>query len=272
MMQRNFALSWVAILTILAFAATLSKVDACWKRRPSCHVSSPLVLTALSPGGTLTLGDDLTVQYRVTPGVTFANIKLRVTNRTGELVYLGANLPAEAGEHQAVWPKGKWNQQPHSGALANPRNGPYTVALVAETQDGGSFSCSIFLPTQLVLECDLEHGKPSKEEISSGLYRSMLDPKSAERLRIGLVQKAGKLAETVYALAPPYFADIIEEDLDNDPSELEIKSAHVRQVMQSAFGNGEYNVVLMNLRTGAGTRGVNGMPEGIIEAWTIMLR
>jgi hypothetical protein len=271
-MQRIFALSCIAILTTLAFAAALSEVDACWRRHPTCPVSSPLVLTALSPGGTLILGNDLTVQYRVAPGVPFTDINLRVTNRTGELVYLSPNLPVSAEEHQAVWPKAKWNQQPHSGASANPRNGPYAVALVAQTPGGCSISYAIFLPTQLALQCDLKHGKPSKEEISSGLYRPMLDPKSPERLRIGLVQKGGKLAETVYALAPPEFSDIVEEDLDNDPTELEIKSVHVRQVMQSTFGNGEYNVVLMNLRTGAGTRAVTGMPEGIIDTWTITLR
>src|SRR5262245_57411070 len=222
-MQRLCAFSCKALLTTLAFAAALSEADACWRRHPVGHVSAPLVLTALAPSETLILGNDLTVRYRVAPGARFTTIKLRVTNRTGELVYLSENLPASAGEHPAVWPKGKWNQQPHSGALANPRNGPYTVALSAWTADGGSISYSTFLPNQLALQCDLEHGKPSKEEISSGLYRPMLDPKNPERLRMGLVQKGGKLAETVYALDPPEFSDIIEEDLDNDPAELEIK-------------------------------------------------
>jgi hypothetical protein len=87
-----------------------------------------------------------------------------------------------------------------------------------------------------------------------------------------LVTKGGKLGQTVYASAPPSFSKIIEADLDNDPSELEVKSAHVQQTMQASFGDGVYNVVLTNLRTLAGTRGVDGMPEGIIEAWTITLR
>jgi hypothetical protein len=271
-MQRLCAFSCKALLTTLAFAAALGEVDACWRRHPSRHVSAPLILTALAPGETLILGDDLTVRYRVAPGAQFTHINLRVTNRTGELVYVSENLPTSAGEHPAVWPKGKWNQPPHSGALANPRNGPYTAALSARAADGGPISYSVVLPTRLALQCGLEHGKPSKEEISSGLYRPMLDPKSPERLRIGLVPKGGKWAETVYALAPPEFSEIIEEDLDNDPTELEIKSAHVRQVMQSTFGDGEYNVVLTNLRTGAGARGLAGMPEGIIETWTVTLR
>jgi hypothetical protein len=122
------------------------------------------------------------------------------------------------------------------------------------------------------LQCDLEHDKPSKDEISSGLHRSMVDSKSPDRLRIGLVPKDGKLADTVYALAAPEFSDIVEEDLDNDPSELEVKSVHVRQIMQSTFPDGVYHVVLTNLRSGAGTRGIAGMPDGIIETWTPTLR
>ena len=61
-------------------------------------------------------------------------------------------------------------------------------------------------------------------------------------------------------------------DLDNDPSELEVKSAHVHQVMQSSFADGMYHVVLTNVRTGAGGIGLYGTPEGIVETWTIHLR
>jgi hypothetical protein len=131
-MQRLFAFSCRAILTTLAFAAVLSAVDACWRRHPSCRVSSPLALTALSPRGPLILGNDLTVQYRVAPGVQFTHIKLRVTNRAGELVYSSANLPVSDGEHQAVWPKGKWNQRPCRGRWggAGANQVPTLIALV----------------------------------------------------------------------------------------------------------------------------------------------
>src|ERR1043165_267778 len=271
-MRTVLGFSCIVALALPAVAPGLSEADTSWKHLASCLEESPLVLSALSPSEILILGNDLTVKYRVAPDAKLSRIKLRVTNKTGELGYLGTDLPVSAGKHRAVWPKGKWNQKPHSGALANPRNGPYTITLVAETPGGGSISRSNVLSTQLVLQCDLEHDRPSKDEISSGLYRPMLDPKSPERLKIGLVQKGGKLTETVYSLAPPAFSKIIEEDLDNDPSELEVKSVHVEQAMQSTFRDGVYQVVMTNLRTGAGTRGIAGMPEGVIETWTITLR
>jgi hypothetical protein len=137
----------LASLLISVAALAVGEGEGCWRRGASCQPPSPLTVTALSGGGTLILGNDLTVRYRVAPGVTFSNVKLRVTNRRGELVYLSANLSAGMGEHNAVWPKGAWNQAPHSGALANPRNGPYAAALVAEAPDGGSISCTISLAT-----------------------------------------------------------------------------------------------------------------------------
>jgi hypothetical protein len=263
--------TWNCCLVLLTTAA-LGDVDACGKRRSPRYRNSPLAITSWVPADTLILGNDLTVHYRVAPGVAFQAINLRVTNKAGELVYLSEKLPVSAGRHRAVWPKAKWNQPPHAGALANPRNGPYTVALSAKARGRGTISCVTVLPTQLVLDCDLEHGKPSKDEISSGLSRPMLDPKSPARLRIGLVPQGGKVGQTVYALAPPTFSKLVEEDLDKDPSELEVKSVHVQQVMQPSFGDGVYHVVLTNLRTAAGTRGVDGMPEGVVETWTITLR
>ena len=269
--MRNILLASFLGTAVVAFG--FSKAEGCWRQRVSCQPTSSLFVTAISPSGPLILGEDLTVHYRVASGVTFDNVKLRVTNINGDLVYLSANLPVSAGEHQAVWPKGKWNQGPHSGAFANPRNGPYMAALVAESPDGSSISYSISLPTQLVLHCDLVNDRPSPEEISSGIYRPALDPNSSECLRIGLLPRDGKLADTIYALAAPEFSDIVEEDLDNDPSDgLEVKSAHLRQVMQSTFPDGTYHVVLTNLRNLAGNRGLPGMPDGIVETWKVNLR
>jgi hypothetical protein len=256
--------------TLAALALTFAHGDAGMCSR--CRSESALVLALISPGGVLTLGDDLAISYRIVPGTRFQSVKLCVTNNRGELVYLDANLPATAGNHRAIWAKGKWNQQPHVGALANPRNGPYAVALVAEGLEGTattSITYSFPRETRLVLQCDLTHDKPSKDEISSGLSRAMLDLKSPERLRIGLVRQGAKVTETAYAIASPVFSDIVEEDLDNDPTELEVKSVHVRQVMQSTFADGIYNVVLTNARTGAG----QPLPEdGIVDTWTVNLR
>lgn len=227
----------------------------------------PLVITTISPCGTLVLGADLTLGYRIAPGSRFKNVELRVTNRMGEIVSIAPGLPADAGAHQAVWTKSMWNQAPFAGALANPMNGPYTIALSAEGPDGSSVTQTVTMPTLLVLELDLWHGKPSKDEISSGLYRPMLNRRSPECLRVGLLAKGGKLADAVYADAPPSFSQIVEADLDNDPSELEVESAHVQQAMPSSFANGVYHVVLDNNRTLAGTAS-----NGIVPSWTIKLR
>lgn len=255
----------LATCGLVAIAVAISNTNA--EARRWCRPTPLLVLTSVSPAGALTLGNSLNIHYRIAPGARLDRVKLRVTNKRGELVYLGANLPGYAGNHQAEWPGGKWNQAPHIGALANPRNGPYVVALLAKTAEGGSISFMISLPTQLVLETDLEHDRPSKDEISSGLSRAMLDLKSPERLRVGLVRKGGKLA--VYAFAAPEFSAIMEEDLDNDPTEIEVKSVHVRQVMQSTFPDGAYSVVLTNVLTGAGA----SLPgQGIVDPWTIHLR
>jgi hypothetical protein len=254
----------IALVCVAIFSST-SDLEGCRRYRQE----PALVVTSVAPGGVVVLGSDFKLQYRIAPGVEFTGVKLQVANKKGELVYVGEKLPARPGNHEAVWPKGKWNQEPHPGALANPRNGPYAVALIAESPSGGSIAYRIFQDTQLVLECDLFHDRPSKDEISSGLSRAMLDRNSPERLRVGLVRKGSKLADTVYAPAPPDFSAIVEEDLDNDPSELEIKSLHVRQVMPSTFSDGIYNVVFTNARTGAG----QSLPDdGIVDSWVVNLR
>jgi hypothetical protein len=238
---------------------------------------SDLLITSLSPSDVLVLGTDLTVHYQIPNGLLLTNVRLRVTNNAGELVFQGNGLPAAPGNHTTKWQKGKWNQAPHAGALANPKNGPYSVQIVADcstvSSSGTVTSNIVQIQTLLVLEADLEDDRPSMDEISSGLYRPALDPDSPERLRIGLVPTGSGVAAAVYALAAPAFSNIVEEDLDNDPSDgLEVKSAHFRQEMQSTFNDGVYKVVISGLRDQAGNLGAAGTgPDGIFHTWTITL-
>jgi hypothetical protein len=223
---------------------------------------------------TLVLGENLTIRYFLPAELDITKLRLEIKNKHGFVICRAHGLPSVAGAlNQAVWPRGAWNQPPHDSALANPSNGPYSVQVEGETPYGRTISNVLKIHTVLVLWCDLTDDKPSKTEISSGLYPPVLDTNSPECLRVGLVPVGGQLNQTVYATESAVFSKIVKADLDNDPENgLEIKSAHMRQQMPPNYANGEYNVVLTGLRDVAGNRGAFGSgPDGIVRTWKITL-
>ena len=224
----------------------------------------------------LILGEDLSIAYHVAAETRAHDLELHIANKTGTVVFKADGLSVEPGDHVVVWVAGKWNQAPHKGALANPANDPYSIHLRGTRDDvagGGSVVSNVIeVGTRLVLTATFDKPKPSPQEISSGLYRPAFDLKSPERIRVGLLPKAG--GNAIFATEPPSFSDMVEEDLDNNPANgLELKSARFRQVMQSTLVDGEYRVVIENLRDLAGNEGANGADEkGVFADWVVNLR
>jgi len=241
-------------------------------------VAKSAILVSISPSTGLILGEDLTINYQFQRSVPLGNVQVRITNENGELVFSETGLSGISGNQTVVWPKGKWNQGPYIGSLANPANGPYSIQVTAAAEAASSAASQIQINvvtvnTLLVLQGDLDKSKPSPDEISSGLYRPALDPTSPEHLQVGLIPKGAEKSAIVYALALPQFSEIVEEDLNNNLADgLEVKSAHVRQEMQSTFPNGDYVVVMSGLRDLAGNRGTAESRDGIMEGWVISLR
>lgn len=127
----------------------------------SIDIVSPVIaITTLSPLP-LALGNSLTINYQVVmpPGFAYDEVRLRVTNANGVLVY---DTPADgaAGNHSMIWP-GRWNLGPHANAFANPANGPYSVALVGTLLGSPCGSDSDFISTRLQIEADLHDGPPA---------------------------------------------------------------------------------------------------------------
>ncbi|MDX2057713.1 MAG: carboxypeptidase regulatory-like domain-containing protein [Gemmatimonadales bacterium] len=137
-----------ATVTMFNTVSNLSDLDF-------IDIVSPVVkVLALAPQP-LVLGNDLTIDYEVVAPAGFAMdaLRLEVVNANGILVY---ETPADAtaGVHSMIWP-GVWNQAPHSGAFANPANGPYEVRLIGTEAGADCGEGAQLADTHLVLAADL---------------------------------------------------------------------------------------------------------------------
>jgi hypothetical protein len=233
--------------------------DPDFKRRIDFIVVS-VEIVSLSPTGDLVLGEDLTVEYKVNGSSSFSfdSVELHVYNYSDVLIYKRTGLGATAGTHNTTWEDAKWNQSPHSGAYANPNNGPYKVEIVATCSCSSphSTSDSRTINTVLILEFDLEDDKPASDEISSGIFADAVDATKTDRIAVGLTPVSG--GTHIFGTSAPVFSAKTMVDLDNDPAVTEIKDTHVKQVMQSSISDGSYYVVVKRVRDKAGNAGVDG--------------
>ncbi|HTL46961.1 MAG TPA: hypothetical protein VL688_02735 [Verrucomicrobiae bacterium] len=115
----------------------------------------------------LMLGDDLTVKYKI-EGAQFGKLEMRVYNKNGDVVYRRADLEGTIGSHETTWPKARWNQEPHIGAYANPKNGPYEIEIAAAKPRCVSAG-SKYVDTKLVIQADIRDLKAGSATRASSL-------------------------------------------------------------------------------------------------------
>lgn len=121
-----------------------------------------LEVTSISPANELALGADLTIEYEISASGEAAldSAELRIVNVHGTVVYRQA-VDESSGVYTAVWPAGKWNEAPHAGAFANPKNGPYTVVLAGRKNGAECLQNDRTIRTKLVVEADIHDRIPT---------------------------------------------------------------------------------------------------------------
>jgi len=139
-----------------------------WKGTDTVIISGvvpSITLDSLSPDAYVDLGTDLSVNYRIAPaGYSFGSAELLISNASETVVYKATGIPAAAGDplvtRIATWAGAKWNQAPHGGAFANPRNGPYRPQVVGINGARQWRSNRLPIGTKLVIEIDIKDVPP----------------------------------------------------------------------------------------------------------------
>jgi len=119
-------------------------------------VGPDLRIVSLTPPTTVRLGEDVDIEYEILaspPEVDFDEVNLEIRNASGVLVY-EASLDKSPGIHTVTW-NVRWNVDPHAGAYANPRNGPYTIKIIGLDTECPDKEDTRPISTQLVIEADV---------------------------------------------------------------------------------------------------------------------
>ena len=120
----------------------------------------------------LELGDDLKIDYEIEPlAFAFEKAELRIYNNKGNLVYKREGLPASGGKYSTVWEKTKWNQEPHIGAYANPKNSPYQIQIAGSAPNCAAAGRDV--DTQFVIHAEIRDIRAGSAERASGLAQAM---------------------------------------------------------------------------------------------------
>jgi len=220
-----------------------------------------LEIVSLSPENILVLGNDLEVEYKI--GSNFDTVELRILNYSEEIIYSRTDLELTEGTHFTTWEAGKWNQGTHSGAYANPKNGPYKVMLVA-TIGSTEFSESETLNTTLLLSAILEDNPAGTGTIATGLD----DPLNNVKLTID-----GPDANFNGQEFTPVFQDVVLEDLMLNGSNTEIRRVSMKYTSTEldSADDGEYTVRVVNVKDVAGNvAGDDRDPDN--REWTVEIR
>jgi hypothetical protein len=127
-------------------------------------------LVSLNPAVDLILGNDLTLNYKIDgpTGFTFDTVRLEVYNKLDKMVFMKTGLETSVGAHTTKWEKAKWNQEPHSGAYANPNNSNYKIRIVAR-KNSDLMKFEKIIKTKLVVESDIQDIKSGTASRAAGL-------------------------------------------------------------------------------------------------------
>ncbi len=224
-----------------------------------------------TPPYDVVLGTTLNIGYY--KGGYYETVTLEIRNAHDTVIY-SADLSStsEGVAHVTTWDT-KWNRSPHSGAYANPTNGPYHVRLVGSKGGSEMASNTITIDTVLILELEVRDDRPAADQISSGICPNAVDASHPAAIMLG-VQPAGGGSPTLGTGALE-FSNITPADLDNDPATQQIRDALVRQTMAAGLADGSYHVVIKRLRDKAGNAGADGYPASgdvsVIDDWTIRM-
>jgi hypothetical protein len=206
-----------------------------------------VAVASLAPNSELVLGKDLTINYQI-GAARPDSAELRITNAAGIVVFRQP-VAASSGTRTATWPKGRWNQLPHIGAFANPKNGEYKVAIVGVKNGTQCVEAVRRINTRLVLEADI------KDEIPTGATATEAAGLGDLLDALKVIMKRGS-NETRFA-GPGNIAETGPNRFDRH---VRVDAAGLNQLM-----DGDYEVLFQDLRdeignfSDADTNATNGI-------------
>ncbi|MFQ5499576.1 MAG: transglutaminase family protein [Candidatus Zixiibacteriota bacterium] len=114
-------------------------------------------IVSLAPASDLKLGDDLTINYKVSPAsFSFDNADLEIKNKNDVMVFKKVGIAASGGAHTETWPKAKWNQGAAPFPYANPNNSDYEIKIIGKKGGQDCPSNPKTVNTKLVIEAEIE--------------------------------------------------------------------------------------------------------------------
>jgi len=230
--------------------------DSTAAARGAACCGANLALTSIVPSGVFVLGNDLTINYEVSKCNGFDEVDLEIRNASGALVFSLQGLPGAPGAHSTVWPKGKWNQAPHIGAFANPKNNPYQVKLIGKKVGCPDREATGTVSTKLELEADIRDEVPTGATASrSAGLQDMLDALKIV-MKLGPTETVLSGSGTVTVTGPTPLMRHIKVD---SPS-------------LNALPDGQYEVLFRDLRDEIGNfTDSDGNPANGIQPVTFIL-
>jgi transglutaminase-like putative cysteine protease len=194
-------------------------------------------IDSLNPAANLKLGDNLDVNYTVDlAGHSLDSAELHVKNNVKTLVFKKAGIPTASGSHTTTWDLAKWNQPPHSGAYANPKNSNYNSQIKGMFKGQPCDSNEKGVNTKLVVESEITDKLPAGATATrvSGLD-DILDPLKVV-MKMGanetIISGPGSIKVTDKGSTPTVVKKVIEVD---DPA-------------LNNLPDGVYSVILRDLR------------------------
>ena len=212
-------------------------------------VKAKAIDITLAGSSTVILGTDLTIDYTVPSGITLTDVAIEIRNNVGgTLVYRAAGLPKTVGSHSVTWSKAKWNQVPHSGAYANPKNGTYKVRVIGIDGANQTPSNELSVTTRLVIKFDVQDKAPTGSSPSrvAGLD-DLLGTSMAPALKI--VLKKGTV-ETVFDGTTGGLA--VTTGANNNPLLLFEKHIELDAAGLNQLPSGAYQVIIRDFRDDVG--------------------
>ena len=224
-----------------------------------------------SAASTLILGDDLTIRYTVSGSGSeaFVGVDIEVRAPDGTVVAAWTGEAGSLGDHEVIWEGGRWTTGTHSGAYAKPLRDGYSVTATGH-RGGETRTATATVTTELIVATTLEDPIPTSGEISSGIDPDALDGSDV----ITAALKPTGSGDTIDSDATSLdnrMDDNLDFDADTGPGGNEVRSVDAT----FTFGDvpeGDYIVVLRNVRDLAGNTGVQGGSTGEVTNWTIRLR